>query len=55
MLPTYSDAVYKLMYLLSSSSVCKLMLIHLLSHLLSKTSLSSQVSLFSLVALLILW
>ena len=54
-LPTYSDAVYKLMYLRSSSSVCKLMLIHLLSYLLSKSSLSSQVSLFSLVALLILW
>ena len=52
---TYPDAVYKPMYLLSSSSVCKLMLIHLLSYLLSKSSLYSQVSLFSLVTLLILW
>ena len=47
MLPTYPDAVYKPMYLLSSSSVCKLMLIHLLSYLLSKSPLSSQVPLFS--------
>ena len=52
---TYPDTVYKPMYFLSSSSVCKLMLIHLLSYLLSKSSLYSQVSLFSLVALLILW
>ena len=50
---TYPDAVYKLMYLLSSSSVRKLTLIHLLSYLLSKSPLSSQVSLFSLIALLI--
>ena len=54
-LPTYPDAVYKLMYFLSSSSVCKLTLIHLLSYLLSKSPLSSQVSLSSLIALLILW
>ena len=55
MLPTYPNAVYKLMYLLSSSSVCKLTLIHLLSYLLSKSPLSSQISLFSLIALLVLW
>ena len=55
MLPTYSNAVYKPMYLLSSSSVCKLTLIHLLPYLLSKSPLSSQVSLFSLITLLILW
>ena len=54
-LPTYPDAVYKLMYLPSSSSVCKLTLIPLLSYLLSKSPLSSQLSLFPLVALLILW
>ena len=55
MLPTYLDAVYKPMNLPSSSSVCKLMLIPLLSYLLSKSPLSSKVSIFSLVALLILW
>ena len=54
-LPTYPDTVYKLMYLLSSSSVCKLMLILLLSYLLSKFPLSSQSSLSSLVALIVLW
>ena len=52
--PTYPDAVYKPLYL-SSSSVCKLMLIHLLSYLLSKSPLYSKVFLFSLVTLLILW
>ena len=41
MLPTYPDAVYKPMYLLSSSSVCKLMLILLLSYFLSKFPLPS--------------
>ena len=55
MFPTYPDAVYKLLYLLSSSSVCKLMLIHLLSCILSKSPLYSQVSLLSLVTLLVLW
>ena len=55
MFPTYPDAVYKPMYLLSSSSVCKLTLIPLLSYLLSKSPLSSKVSLFSLITLLILW
>ena len=55
MIPTYPDAVYKLMYLLSSSSVCKLMLILLLSYLLSKSPLYSQVSLLSLITLLVLW
>ena len=55
MLPTYPDAVYKPMYLLSSSSVCKLMLILLLSYFLSKFPLSSQSSLSSLITLLILW
>ena len=53
MLLTYSNAVYKPMYLLSSSSVCKLTLIDLLSYLLSKSPLSSQVSLMSLVSLLV--
>ena len=52
---TYPDAVYKPLYLPSSSSVCKLMLIHLLSYILSKSPLYSQVSLCSLVALLVLW
>ena len=42
MLLTYPDAVYKPMYLLSSSSVCKLTLILLLSYFLSKFPLSSQ-------------
>ena len=55
MLPTYPDAAYKPMYLLISSSVCKLTLIPLLSYLLSKSPLSSKVSLFSLIALLVLW
>ena len=55
MFPIYPNAVYKLLYLLSSSSVCKLMFIHILLYLLSKSSLYSQVSLSSLVALLILW
>ena len=50
----YPDAVYKLLYLPSSSSVCKLKLIHLL-YLLSKSPLCSRVSLSSLVALLVLW
>ena len=54
-LPIYPNAVYKLMYLLSSSSVCKLTLILLLSYFLSKFPLSSQGSLSSLVALLVLW
>ena len=54
-LPIHPDAVYKPMYLSSSSSVCKLMLIPLLSHLLSKSPLPSQSSLYSLVALLVLW
>ena len=54
-LPTYPNAVYKPMYLPSSSSVCKLTLIPLLSYLLSKSPLSSQVSLFSLITLLVLW
>ena len=52
---TYPNAVYKPLYLPSSSSVCKLTLIHLLSYILSKSSLYSQVSLFYLIALLILW
>ena len=55
MLLTYPDTVYKPMYLPSSSSVCKLTLIPLLSYLLSKSPLSSKVSLFSLITLLILW
>ena len=55
MLLTYPNTVYKPMYLPSSSSVCKLMLIHLLSYLLSNYSLYSKVSLFSLVTLLVLW
>ena len=55
MLPTYPNTVYKLLYLLSSSSVCKLTLIHLLSYLLSKSSLYSKVFLFYLVTLLVLW
>ena len=55
MLPTYPNAVYKLMYLLSSSSVCKLTLILLLSYFLSKFPLSSQSSLSSLITLLVLW
>ena len=42
-LPTYPDAVYKPMYLLSSSSVCKLMLILLISYLPSKSPLSSHI------------
>ena len=46
-LPIYPDAVYKLMYLLSSSSVCKLTLILLLSYSLSEFPLSSQSSLLS--------
>ena len=54
-LPIYPDAVYKPMYLLSSSSVCKLTLILLLSYSLSKFPLSSQSSLYSLVTLLVLW
>ena len=54
-LPIHPDAVYKPMYLLSSSSVCKLTLILLLSYSLSKFSLSSQSSLYSLVTLLVLW
>ena len=55
-LPIYPDTVYKPMYLLSSSSVCKLTLILLLlSYFLSKFPLSSQGSLSSLVALLVLW
>ena len=48
MLPTYPDAVYKPMYLLSSSSVCKLTLILLLSYPLSKSPISfSSLSLLS--------
>ena len=55
MLPIYPDAVYKLMYLLSSSWVCKLTLILLLSYSLSKFPLSSQSSLYSLIVFLVLW
>ena len=55
MLPTYPNTVYKPMYLLSSSPVCKLMLILLLSYFLSKFPFSSCCSLSSLIALLILW
>ena len=55
MLPIHPDAVYKPMYLSSSSSVWKLTLILLLSYSLSKFSLSSQSSLHSLIALLVLW
>ena len=44
-LPIHPDAVYKPMYLSSSSSVCKLTLILLLSYSLSKFPLSSQSSL----------
>ena len=54
-LPIHPDAVYKPMHLSSSSSVCKLTLILLLSYSLSKFSLSSQSSLYSLIALLVLW
>ena len=50
-LPIHPNAVYKPMYLSSSSSVCKLTLILLLS----KFSLSFQSSLYSLVTLLVLW
>ena len=53
--PIHPNAVYKPMYLSSSSSVCKLTLILLLSHLLSKSPLPSQSSLYSLVVLLVLW
>ena len=51
MILTYPDTVYKPMYLLSSSSVCKLTLILLLSYALSKPPLTSQISLFSLRSL----
>ena len=47
MLPTYSNAVYKPMYLLSSSSVCKLMLIPS-SHIFSLSLLYLLKSLSSL-------